>query len=443
MAQIKDAVESQPTSSKSIDLSPAGDLSDTGPPNQTSTVSPAIDDGEPVQATQVEGEPHRDSKLYRSLIDQLNLIRSEKTALEQELGALRAKLESTSNELEREVQRRCDLEQRFSEEARKSANVVSLPTTGGQSVTSVPVPTSPTVQTTALIATNTIAAPVSTASSSKHYGQHAISQLPMTTRKKLSHLRAQIKRQASKAARSRLEKRSSVAGVGTSSSEVGASHHSTSDHKGPFGTSLDATLSSSNRHATGDLFPTNSTSLDSPSVYLSSGSTMSPSGAGGNNSGSSGQATNANSTTDATINLSSSHGQQSVENNVAIAAATSGLKHTSIGQHHLNSSHNNSSIGVSVHQKNFKQKLIALIKKFRTDGSDFDSEEQYREALERELMKAAAGRGSKAIEELLEEEIDDDAASGSELEDWDNISETSTPKPSLRPFFSSTTLDKI
>lgn len=98
---------------------------------------------------------------------------------------------------------------------------------------------------------------------------------------------------------------------------------------------------------------------------------------------------------------------------------------------------------MSVHQKNFKQKLIALLKKFRTDGSDFDSEEQYREALERELMKAAAGRGSRAIEELLEEDIDVEEESGSELEDWDNISELSTPKPSLRPFFSSTTLDKI
>lgn len=97
----------------------------------------------------------------------------------------------------------------------------------------------------------------------------------------------------------------------------------------------------------------------------------------------------------------------------------------------------------SLHQKNFKQKLIALIKKFRTDDSDFEIEEQYREALEREIMEAAAGRGSRAIEELLEEDIEVEEESGSEAEDWDNISETSTPKPSLRPFFSSTTLDKI
>lgn len=146
----------------------------------------------------------------------------------------------------------------------------------------------------------------------KEHTQH-----PMTTRKKLTQLRAQIKRQASKAARSRLEKRSSVGG-------------------GVMGTTLD-----------------------------------------------------------------SSNGSNT----------------------------------------NFKQKLIALMKKFRTDGSDFDNEEQYREALERELMKAAAGRGSRAIEELLDENIDVEEESGSEPED--NISESSAPKPSLRPFFSSTTLDKI
>jgi len=77
-----------------------------------------------------------------------------------------------------------------------------------------------------------------------------------------------------------------------------------------------------------------------------------------------------------------------------------------------------------------------MLKKFRTDGS----EEQYREALERELMEAAAN-SPRAIEELLEEDLleEDDE----EQDDWDSISESSTPKPSLRPFFSTTTLDKI
>lgn len=118
------------------------------------------------------------------------------------------------------------------------------------------------------------------------------------------------------------------------------------------------------------------------------------------------------------------------------------LSHLIPRSHHH---HHSTSIGgvSSVHQKNFKQRLIALIKKFRTDGDNFDSEEQYRKALERELMKATAGRDTSTIEELLEEDIDVEAESGSEQDDWDNVSEISALKPSLRPFFSSTTLDKI
>lgn len=140
------------------------------------------------------------------------------------------------------------------------------------------------------------------------------------------------------------------------------------------------------------------------------------------------------------INSSSSSGY--IQQNESSAGTSGNSKlsgHLIPRIHH----HHSFSRGVSVHQKKLKQKLIALIKKFRTNASDFDSEEQYREALERELMKAADGRGSRAIEELLEEDIDVEGDSGSEPEDWDNISETSTPKPSLRPFFSSTTLDKI
>lgn len=354
-------------------------------------------------------EPQNETNLCKSLIDQLDLMRNEKLILEEELNALKNKLESVSHELEREVQRRRDLEQRFNDDAKRSTDQLQ--------------PLSPTVL-SPIAPTSSV--PTSSApTSSIHYGQHAISQLPMTTRKKLSHLRAQIKRQASKAARSRLDKRSSVAGVTSSSGQVGS--NAIGDHKGPFGTSLDANPGASRQ--IDDQIPTNSVSLDSPHLQLSSTSTSSPAGPGGLTSGAQSNTTDANS--------NSGPNQQLGENSNAVTSV-SGSKH--------NTSHHNqhsSSIGVSVHQKNFKQKLIALIKKFRTDGSNFDSEEQYREALERELMKAAAGRGSKAIEELLEEEIDVEAESGSELEDWDNISETSTPKPSLRPFFSSTTLDKI
>lgn len=270
--------------------------------------------------------------------------------------------------------------------------------------------------------------------------QHPISQLPMTTRKKLSHLRAQIKRQASKAARSRLEKRSSVAGVTTSSGShsFGGAGHLSSFISGGGGGSLDTNnasnskLISDNQANSKDTTNQQSTSsTESPNAYLNNQSTSSPAGA---------QSGNASGQSDSNVNLNSSSGHHHhQQQNDSSATSSSGAK---LSSHLIPGSHH-SSIGVSVHQKNFKQKLIALLKKFRTDGSDFDSEEQYREALERELMKAAAGRGSRAIEELLEEEIDVEGESGSETEDWDNISESSTPKPSLRPFFSSTTLDKI
>lgn len=285
------------------------------------------------------------------------------------------------------------------------------------------------------------------ASTSKH-SQHAISQLPMTTRKKLSHLRAQIKRQASKAARSTLEKRSSVSGVTSSSGHSG----------GPFsslmGSSLDANNGTSKQQAgdchnnlnTSDLCkdpanqPSSTSSMDSPNTHSNNISISSPAGTGINASSLAADQ-QAGSSNQFNSNLSS--GQHNNETNTGNEAGTSG-KHGKHGSHLIpDSHHHHRSIGVSVHQKNFKQKLIALIKKFRTDGSDFDSEEQYREALERELMKAAAGRGSRVIEELLEEDIDVEEGSGSETEDWDNISESSTPKPSLRPFFSSTTLDKM
>lgn len=269
----------------------------------------------------------------------------------------------------------------------------------------------------------------------KQHSQHTISQLPMTTRKKLSHIRAQIKRQASKAARSRLEKRSSVSGVtpsscgasGGSLSGIGGHHN-----LGSLGSSIDANNLINSRQA-GDGFNSRdntgnqaNSSNDSSNAHLNNPSTSSP--VIGPSAGGSGQTESSNTNSGG---KSSGHHHNESSNTGGIK-----LSHLIPGNHHH-------SIGVSVHQKNFKQKLIALIKKFRTDGSDFDSEEQYREALERELMKATAGRGSRAIEELLEEEIEVEGDSGSEPEDWDNISESSTPKPSLRPFFSSTTLDKI
>lgn len=276
-----------------------------------------------------------------------------------------------------------------------------------------------------------------TTTATKHHNQHPISQLPMTTRKKLSHLRAQIKRQASKAARSRLEKRSSVSGVGSSNIGGGG------DKSGHFGVSGD--LASTTKHQAGDGHhhhhhhnkelhnqPNSSSSTESPSAYLGHHQSASSSTAAGACSNSAD--TNTNTNMSPTLNNESGPGLGGPSNAKLVGQHSLAAP----GGHHASNHHHH-----SIHQKNFKQKIIALLKKFRTDGSDFDSEEQYREALERELIKAAAGRGSRAIEELLEEDIDVEEESGSEPEGWDNISESSTPKPSLRPFFSSTTLDKI
>lgn len=89
-------------------------------------------------------------------------------------------------------------------------------------------------------------------------------------------------------------------------------------------------------------------------------------------------------------------------------------------------------------QRNLKQKFIALLKKFRIPDSDaFESDEQYQEALEQELM---AAQNPREFEDLFEEEdvdVDDLSDSGQE---FDDVSISSTPKPSLRPFFSSCTL---
>ncbi|RWS30045.1 Phosphofurin acidic cluster sorting protein 2-like protein [Leptotrombidium deliense] len=91
-------------------------------------------------------------------------------------------------------------------------------------------------------------------------------------------------------------------------------------------------------------------------------------------------------------------------------------------------------------QRNFKQKLFSLLKKLRfPDQEAFESEEQYQEALEQAELMAASSHNDNDIEDFLEEEDIDElsAESGNELDD---ISISSTPKPSLKPFFSTCTL---
>lgn len=86
----------------------------------------------------------------------------------------------------------------------------------------------------------------------------------------------------------------------------------------------------------------------------------------------------------------------------------------------------------NAHQRNLKQKFIALLKKFKIPDSEAsDSEEQA--ALENELM-ASEQLGN--IEDIFEFE-DSDVDSTNEMDD--DFSVSSTPKPGLKPFFSSKT----
>lgn len=96
------------------------------------------------------------------------------------------------------------------------------------------------------------------------------------------------------------------------------------------------------------------------------------------------------------------------------------------------SSHRTGSLeNPNAHQRNLKQKFIALLKKFKIPDSEAsDSEEQA--ALENELM-ANASVGN--IDDIFEFE-DSDVDSAQELDDF---SVSSTPRPGLKPFFSSKT----
>lgn len=276
----------------------------------------------------------------------------------------------------------------------------------------------------------------------------------MTTRKKLSDLRAQIRRQTSKAAR--LEKRNSsdVARASINSSYDGGGGGGGQQAESASGSGTTSspgannTLASIHQQCSSDdpsngliakqarldglneaNFSNQSSSIDAPNAYLNTSPHTTTSGYGNGNACASGD-----------INSRDPRSSGGGDNaNQSISKISGHL----VPGNHFQTSSSNADPSSSVHQKNFKQKLVALIKKFRKNARHFDNEEQYRAALERELMKAAAERGTRAIDELLEEDdLDVDPGSDSEP-DWDNISESSTPKPSLRPFFSTTTLDKI
>lgn len=98
-------------------------------------------------------------------------------------------------------------------------------------------------------------------------------------------------------------------------------------------------------------------------------------------------------------------------------------------------------VPTNVQQRNLKQKFISLLKKFRLPDSEaYDSEEKFQEALEQELISST--QEQLDIDEYFDddEEIDDLDYMTDSGQEFDDVSISSTPKPSLRPFFSSCTL---
>uniref|UniRef100_A0A1B6E1T5 Phosphofurin acidic cluster sorting protein 2 n=1 Tax=Clastoptera arizonana TaxID=38151 RepID=A0A1B6E1T5_9HEMI len=87
-------------------------------------------------------------------------------------------------------------------------------------------------------------------------------------------------------------------------------------------------------------------------------------------------------------------------------------------------------IPVNARQRNLKQKFIALLKRFRV-SEDLQGLDPDRETISRKL---SGGEMDPADIEDLFEELEDMSDSGPEV---DTMSISSTPKPSLRPFFAS------
>ncbi|XP_069985419.1 phosphofurin acidic cluster sorting protein 1 isoform X3 [Penaeus vannamei] len=96
--------------------------------------------------------------------------------------------------------------------------------------------------------------------------------------------------------------------------------------------------------------------------------------------------------------------------------------------HHLRSNTRSKSLPPNARQRNLKQRFIALLKRFKVPEAlqAFDQDQ--------ELDPRTGGEVDEAEIEDLFDELEDLSDSGPEV---DTISITSTPKPSLRPYFSS------
>ena len=90
----------------------------------------------PIEESSIEGESAQQpdkasatdetgcSKCKNLNIIELETIKTENLKLNEQLKAFKTRLENVNNELEREVQRRCELEQRFTEEAKRSTDQI-------------------------------------------------------------------------------------------------------------------------------------------------------------------------------------------------------------------------------------------------------------------------------------------------------------------------------
>lgn len=81
---------------------------------------------------------------------------------------------------------------------------------------------------------------------------------------------------------------------------------------------------------------------------------------------------------------------------------------------------------ISLQQRNFKQKIVALLKRFKAS-----------EELEGEVSRGTAAlRGERDLDALFQELESLSCCEGDDSgPDMDSLSIGSTPKPSLRPFF--------
>ena len=114
-----------------IDVEEVATVANTEPEPSTDVNVAGISEQEPEQSQQKHIESNILAPGQQTICDkctklesELDQIKAEKADLEQKLSALKTKLEINHNEIEREVQRRVDLEQRFTEEAKRTAEQI-------------------------------------------------------------------------------------------------------------------------------------------------------------------------------------------------------------------------------------------------------------------------------------------------------------------------------